>query len=74
MTNTMIGFWVLLPYLPADNLFIEDKKEAIIHQIEVEITEISELDPQMLVSPSQNNRYYLIEQLPTKVRGSNSGY
>jgi L-rhamnose mutarotase len=70
--KAMFGLWALLPYLPEYSLFIENKEEVILQQIEVEVTDISEITPEIFNNASNKQWYYLIEQLPTENRRPNS--
>jgi hypothetical protein len=74
MTNVMIGFWLLMPYLVDTSLFIENKEEVLLQQIETEVNNISDITPEVLLPNTKNQWYHLVEQLPTTNRRLDSGY
>ena len=68
----VIGFWALLPYLPGENLFIEEEEINILQAVVLDSKEIGTIDEKCILNLPQKNWYNFHNDIVTKNRGFNN--
>tara|TARA_Y100001938_G_scaffold132015_1_gene189848 strand:+ start:258 stop:473 length:216 start_codon:yes stop_codon:yes gene_type:complete len=68
----VIGFWALLPYLPGENLFIEEEEINILQAVVLDSKEINTIDEQIISDLPKKEWYNFHNDIVAKNRGFNN--
>lgn len=68
----IIGFWAILPYLPGENLFIEEEEINILQAVVLDCEEIHDIDEKFILNLPQKEWYNFKNDIVAKNRGFNN--